>query len=74
VGPASHNMSWWGVDDDFRVHESIERFVAQRAGYVPLCLIRRGLLDAETLADVRLLACITDVRMAGMDGIELQAA
>jgi FixJ family two-component response regulator len=59
-----------GVDDDFRVRESLKRLMSS-AGYTPLVFssaeefLRSGKL-AET-------AClITDVRMPGMDGLELQ--
>ena len=58
------------VDDDFRVRESIESLV-ESAGYAPMLFssaeefLRSGTLEAA--------ACvITDVRMPGMDGIELQ--
>lgn len=59
-----------GVDDDFRVRESIESLV-ESAGYAPLVFssaeefLRSGMLAGAT-------CLITDVRMPGMDGIELQ--
>lgn len=59
-----------GVDDDFRVRESIESLV-ESAGYAPLvfpsaeAFLRSGILAGTT-------CLITDVRMPGMDGIELQ--
>ena len=59
-----------GVDDDFRVRESIESLV-ESAGYAPLVFssaeefLRSGILSGAT-------CLITDVRMPGMDGIELQ--
>ena len=58
------------VDDDFRVRESLESLV-ESAGYAPTVFssaeefLRSGMLAAATCV-------ITDVRMAGMDGIELQ--
>jgi FixJ family two-component response regulator len=58
------------VDDDFRVRESIESLV-ESAGYAPVMFssaeefLRSGTLAAATCV-------ITDVRMPGMDGIELQ--
>jgi FixJ family two-component response regulator len=59
-----------GVDDDFRVRESIESLV-ESAGYTALVFssadefLRSGAL-AKTIC------LVTDVRMPGMDGIELQ--
>jgi FixJ family two-component response regulator len=59
-----------GVDDDFRVRESIESLV-ESAGYEPLVFssaeefLRSGILAGAT-------CLITDVRMPGMDGLELQ--
>jgi FixJ family two-component response regulator len=59
-----------GVDDDFRVRESIESLV-ESAGYVPLVFSSaEEFLRSGTLAGATCL--ITDVRMPGMDGIELQ--
>jgi len=58
------------VDDDFRVRESIESLVAS-AGHTPAVFasaeefLRSG---APRLA----ICLITDVRMPGMDGLELQ--
>jgi FixJ family two-component response regulator len=58
------------VDDDFRVRESLESLV-ESAGYEPIVFssaeefLRSGTLTAATCV-------ITDVRMPGMDGIELQ--
>ena len=58
------------VDDDFRVRESLESLV-ESAGYEPVVFssaedfLQSGTLTAATCV-------ITDVRMPGMDGIELQ--
>jgi FixJ family two-component response regulator len=58
------------VDDDRRVRESIESLI-ESAGYAPLMFssgeefLRSGSLAAATCV-------ITDVRMPGMDGIEVQ--
>jgi FixJ family two-component response regulator len=59
-----------GVDDDFRVRESIESLV-ESAGYGAVMFSSADeFLQSGTLAAA---ACvITDVRMPGMDGIELQ--
>jgi FixJ family two-component response regulator len=59
-----------GVDDDFRVRESIESLV-ESAGYAPRVFASaEDFLQSGTLAGATCL--ITDVRMPGMDGIELQ--
>lgn len=59
-----------GVDDDFRVGESIESLV-ESAGYVPLVFLSaEAFLRSGFLADAGCL--VTDVRMPGIDGIELQ--
>jgi len=59
-----------GVDDDFRVRESVERLV-ESAGYSHLVFSSaEEFLQSGTLAIANCL--ITDVRMPGMDGIELQ--
>jgi FixJ family two-component response regulator len=59
-----------GVDDDFRVRESIESLV-ESAGYAPLVFSSaEEFLRSGTLAAASCL--ITDIRMPGMDGIELQ--
>jgi FixJ family two-component response regulator len=59
-----------GVDDDFRVRESIESLV-ESAGYTPRVFASaEEFLKSGTLA--RATCLITDVRMPGMDGIELQ--
>jgi FixJ family two-component response regulator len=58
------------VDDDFRVRESLESLL-ESAGYAPVVFSSaEDFLESGTLAAA---ACvITDVRMPGMDGIELQ--
>lgn len=59
-----------GVDDDFRVRESIAR-LAESAGYVPqMFSSAEAFLQSGTLAETACL--ITDVLMPGMDGLELQ--
>jgi FixJ family two-component response regulator len=59
-----------GVDDDFRVRESLESLV-ESAGYAPRVFASaEEFLQSGTLAGATCL--ITDVRMPGMDGIELQ--
>ena len=58
------------VDDDFRVRESIESLV-ESAGYAPLMFSSaEEFLKSGTL--VRAMCLITDVRMPGINGIELQ--
>lgn len=58
------------MDDDFRVRESIESLV-ESAGYEPLLFSSaEAFLGSGALSRVTCL--ITDVRMEGMDGIELQ--
>jgi FixJ family two-component response regulator len=58
------------VDDDFRVRESIESLV-ESAGYAPLMFSSaEDFLQSGTLVGARCL--ITDVRMPGINGIELQ--
>jgi FixJ family two-component response regulator len=58
------------VDDDFRVRESLESLI-ESAGYGPVVFasaeefLQSGTLTAATCV-------ITDVRMPGMDGLELQ--
>ena len=59
-----------GVDDDFRVRESMESLV-ESAGYSPLVFASaEEFLQSGTILDATCL--ITDVRMPGMGGIELQ--
>ncbi len=58
-----------GVDDDFRVRESIVR-LADSAGYAPLVFpSAEALLESGDLREAE--CVITDVRMPGMDGLEL---
>ena len=58
------------VDDDFRVRESIESLV-ESAGYSPLVFSSaEEFLKSGTLGGTTCL--ITDVRMPGINGIELQ--
>ena len=58
------------VDDDFRVRQSIESLL-ESAGYAPVVFSSaEEFLDSGTLAAAT--CVITDVRMPGMDGIELQ--
>jgi FixJ family two-component response regulator len=67
---AKHMVVVVAVDDDFRVRESIESLV-ESAGYTPqLFPTAEDFLRSGKLA---VAACvITDVRMPGMDGLELQ--
>jgi FixJ family two-component response regulator len=59
-----------GVDDDFRVRESIESLV-ESAGYGALVFASaEEFLKSGYLAEM--ICLVTDVRMPGMDGIELQ--
>jgi FixJ family two-component response regulator len=58
------------VDDDFRVRESIKSLL-ESAGYAPhVFSSAEEFLQSGTLATAT--CVITDVRMPGMDGIELQ--
>jgi FixJ family two-component response regulator len=58
------------VDDDFRVRESLESLIGS-AGYEPVLFsTAEEFLQSGTLAAA--ICVITDVRMPGMDGIELQ--
>jgi FixJ family two-component response regulator len=58
------------VDDDFRVRESLESLI-ESAGYEPVVFSSaEEFLQSGTLTTAT--CVITDVRMPGMDGIELQ--
>jgi len=58
------------VDDDFRVRESLESLV-ESPGYAPMVFSSaEEFLQSGTLAEA--ICVITDLRMPGMDGIELQ--
>ncbi len=58
------------VDDDFRVRESIKSLL-ESAGYAPVVFSSaEEFLQSGTLAVAT--CVISDVRMPGMDGIELQ--
>jgi FixJ family two-component response regulator len=59
-----------GVDDDLRVRESIESLL-ESAGYAPLVFASaEEFLQSGAISEVTCL--IADVRMPGMNGIELQ--
>ena len=67
-GAAKHIVV--GVDDDFRVRESIESLV-ESAGYSAFVFSSaEAFLKSGSLADA--ICLVTDVRMPGIDGIELQ--
>jgi FixJ family two-component response regulator len=58
------------VDDDFRVRESIESLI-ESAGYASMMFSSaKEFLQSGTLVGAKCL--ITDVRMPGISGIELQ--
>jgi FixJ family two-component response regulator len=59
-----------GVDDDFRLRESLKSLV-ESAGYAAaIYSSAEEFLQSGSLADADCL--VTDVRMSGMNGIELQ--
>ena len=68
AGSARHIVA--AVDDDFRVRESIESLVAS-AGHTPLVFASaEEFLQSEAPSSA--ICLITDVRMPGIDGLELQ--
>jgi FixJ family two-component response regulator len=67
---AKHMVVVVAVDDDFRVRESIQSLV-ESAGYTPQLFSTAE--DFLSSGKLLVAACvITDVRMPGMDGLELQ--
>jgi len=68
AGSASYIVA--AVDDDYRVRESIESLVAS-AGHIPL-VFASGEEFLESGAPSSAVCLITDVRMPGIDGLELQ--
>ena len=58
------------VDDDFRVRESIESLV-ESAGHTPLVFASAEEF-LQSAAPESAICLITDVRMPGIDGLELQ--
>ena len=68
AGSARHIVA--AVDDDFRVRESIESLVAS-AGHTPLVFASAEEF-LQSGAPESAVCLITDVRMPGFDGLELQ--
>jgi FixJ family two-component response regulator len=68
AGAAKHIVA--AVDDDFRVRESIESLVAS-AGHIPLVFASAEEF-LQSGAPESAICLITDVRMPGVDGLELQ--
>jgi FixJ family two-component response regulator len=67
-GSARHIVA--AVDDDYRVRESIESLVAS-AGHTPLVFASAEEF-LQSAAPESAICLITDVRMPGIDGLELQ--
>jgi FixJ family two-component response regulator len=68
AGPARYIVA--AVDDDYRVRESIESLVAS-AGHTPLVFASAEEF-LQSGAPSSAICLITDVRMPGIDGLELQ--
>ena len=68
AGSARHIVA--AVDDDFRVRESIESLV-ESAGHTPLVFASAEEF-LQSGAPESAVCLITDVRMPGIDGLELQ--
>jgi FixJ family two-component response regulator len=68
AGSARHIVA--AVDDDYRVRESIESLVAS-AGHTPLVFASAEEF-LQSGAPELAICLITDVRMPGIDGLELQ--
>jgi FixJ family two-component response regulator len=68
AGSARHIVA--AVDDDFRVRESIESLV-ESAGHTPLVFASAEEF-LQSGAPESAICLITDVRMPGIDGLELQ--
>jgi FixJ family two-component response regulator len=68
AGSARHIVA--AVDDDYRVRESIESLVAS-AGHTPLVFASAEEF-LQSGAPSSAVCLITDVRMPGIDGLELQ--
>jgi FixJ family two-component response regulator len=68
AGSARHIVA--AVDDDYRVRESIESLVAS-AGHTPLVFASAEEF-LQSGAPASAICLITDVRMPGIDGLELQ--